>query len=159
MRETVRVRVRRSDIEVEAEGPTEFVRPEIEYWFGTVPSAEDERPTQPESPSGGPVPASRRTGTMRLKEFVALKAPHSVLETAAVVAAWAKENEGIDVFGQADMDRLFKLAEEKRPADILNTMALAASRKGWFEHAAPGKYRLTAGGEDMVALDLGKPKT
>jgi hypothetical protein len=148
--EHVRLRVQRGVFLVEAEGSQElvekYVKDEIAEWGPTASTGVR---------AGGSAPAGTGAGTgQRLKEFAASKKPNGHLEIAATLAYWAKINEGVGSVNGTELEELYKRAEIKRPADATNTMAKAASQKGWFRNAGEGRYELTSTGEDHVVHDL-----
>lgn len=146
MVEKVRLRVRRGEVEVEAEGPVDFVERHVaDVLSGTAPNALDVK---------APGEAEARKG--RLNDFVSAKAPGNQLELLTVMAVWGKEVEQLEQFGEAEFERLYKLAGQKRPADMANTMAQVASKRAWIESVGGGRYRLTARGEDHVRYELGR---
>jgi hypothetical protein len=150
----VRMRVKRGTWEFEVEGPRNYVEEQIAR-------AKAEMEATPEVAALGEPSSSAavdRGRSIRLKDFVASKAPRSHIESAATIAVWAKDNAGVPAVGGTELDRLYKEAELKRPADALHILQRAASERSWFELAGEGKYRLTPAGEDFVEYDLPKKK-
>ena len=147
----VRMRVKRGTWEFEVEGPRSYVEEQIARAKAEMDATPDvgAQTAPPEGESG-------RGRAIRLKDFVAKKAPTSHLESAATIAVWAKDNAGVPAVGGPELDRLYKEAELKRPADALHILQRAASERSWFELAGEGKYRLTPAGEDFVEYDLPK---
>ncbi len=153
----VRIRIRRGDWEYEAEGPKDFVEASVaaakEEFQGSLripPPTTTEVTHQRET--------GQRSGTsgtrIRLKEFIDEKSPKGHIEVITALAYWARENEGLQDLGKEELERLYKIAELRRPTDSRNAMAQVKSQKGWLDSVGGGRYKLTAAGEDFVNLDL-----
>lgn len=97
----------------------------------------------------------RPEGKKTLRAFVGEKQPVTHGEKQAVVLHWLG-TEG-NVSGGASVNHVNTAYVEmnwRRPSDLANSLAKAASEKGWFDTSDLTQIQLTARGEDLVRHGL-----
>jgi hypothetical protein len=98
----------------------------------------------------------RPKGKKSFKDFAAEKAPSDHYEKSVVAVYWLVKEAGVAATAEA-VNTCYQGADWKRPADLRNTMAQAASKKGWLDTSDQDEVKLTVPGEDYVKHDLPKP--
>ncbi|MEA2640053.1 MAG: hypothetical protein QOF51_1447 [Chloroflexota bacterium] len=97
----------------------------------------------------------RPKGKTSLPAFAAAKKPASHPQRLAVVVFWLKTEAG--VVSKVSLDHLNTAYVDmgwRRPTDLGNTLAQAASRNRWFNTANYNDIKLTSLGEDYVRHEL-----
>jgi hypothetical protein len=115
---------------------------------------------------GSPLPlaseAPQRTGQVHdIRSLKEAKAPKSANEMAALVAYYlselAQEGDKKSTIGKADVEKYFKTAGFRLPADA-NFTLVNAKNAGYLDSAGGGQYKLNPVGYNLVAHRMGADK-
>lgn len=143
--ETIKMSISIDDKKLTIEGPTSFVRDEIQRIADTL--AATRAPAPPAI-----VPPSANGQTER--EFVSEKKPKGHDQHVAVLAFWLREH-GTPEFREDELRRAFIRAGVKPPKAVGQALRDAKRNKDYIEYGEErGTYRLSSHGENTVLFDL-----
>lgn len=128
--------------------------------FGAVP-LQQQLPSAaaPVSGSGSPISGvSTHTGVHDIRSLKEAKSPRSANEMAALVAYYvseiAPEGERRNAITKADIEKYFKSASFRLPADASFTL-VNAKNAGYLDSIGSGQYKLNPVGYNLVAHRMG----
>jgi hypothetical protein len=93
-------------------------------------------------------------GKKSFMEFAAAKQPSSHYEKCLVAAYYLRTILGIDQISADHVFTCFKVAGWRVPADLKNTMQVAASTRGWLDTKSVTDIKVTIHGDNYVEHDL-----
>lgn len=115
-----------------------------------APSQQAENPVAAASPAAPP-------RSMDIQQFAELKAPRSDTQFAAVVAYFYRfetpEAQRKDVIDAETLNEAARLARRRRPGNAIMTLN-NAKNAGYLDPAERGKFKISAVGENLVAMTL-----
>jgi len=98
-------------------------------------------------------------GKTSFADFVKEKNPSSNQDKCVVSVYYLRHELGNKAINANDVFTCFKAANWRVPADLENTLAVSATRKGWFDTSDRQNIKITIHGENFVEHDLpSKPK-
>jgi hypothetical protein len=110
------------------------------------------------SGSGTPLPGVSSGAIHDIRSLKEAKSPKSAIEMATLVAFYVSEvapaDERKNAIAKADIERYFKNAGFKLPADASFTL-VNAKNAGYLDNAGGGQYRLNPVGYNLVTHRLG----
>jgi hypothetical protein len=96
----------------------------------------------------------RPSGKKGFKEFADEKTPTTHQEQQAVIVFWLQHIAGIQGITVAHINTCYQNANWRRPANLMNSLAVTATKKGWLDTGDMDNITISSSGEDYVRHDL-----
>jgi hypothetical protein len=150
-----RIRIKRGEVEIEAEGDKEFVEKHIEEFKKEMPTIAKELPSKEKTI----IPETQKEKVelegLSLAEFYKQKQPKDHNEIVVVFGYWLTEKENKKEFSPKDIKNCYTVSP-KKPTNVPKTMkTLASSDKAYLiKTEKKGLYKISMSGKDLIEKEL-----